>query len=139
MNARRTTAAAGSRLLARSAELAVAVPQVVAHRVTRMALAGSPPSARDRKEFERMQAEKMAAFTESWTAMSLQTLRANQALARSWLSALWAPLLGGRAASATAMAEQMQRAALGVLGQGLAPVHRKAVANAKRLGRTPLK
>jgi len=33
----------------------------------------------------------------------------------------------------------MQKAALGVIGSGLAPVHRKAVANAKRLGRTKLR
>ena len=31
------------------------------------------------------------------------------------------------------------KGSLGVLGKGLAPVHRKAVANAKRLGRTKLR
>jgi hypothetical protein len=39
-----------SDLLARQAtELAMAVPQVMAHRLTRMALAGATPSARDRR------------------------------------------------------------------------------------------
>jgi hypothetical protein len=38
-------------LIAKAAELAFAVPQVVAHRVTRMALAGPSLSDRDRKEF----------------------------------------------------------------------------------------
>jgi len=34
---------------------------------------------------------------------------------------------------------QMQNAALGVLGEGMAPVHRKAVANARRLAKTRLR
>ena len=53
-----------------AAELAVAVPQVIAHRLTRLALAGPAPSARDRREFQRMGAEKAAAFAESWNAMA---------------------------------------------------------------------
>ena len=55
--------ARGSRSLAvKAAELAFAVPQVVVHRIIRMALSGPELSARDRKEFERMVAEKNAAF-----------------------------------------------------------------------------
>ena len=42
--------------------LSMATPLVVAHRVGRMAAAGPSPNARDRKEFELMGAEKMAAF-----------------------------------------------------------------------------
>jgi len=125
-------------LFARSAQLAVAVPQVVAHRVTRMAIAGPVPSARDRKEFKRMVAEKASAFGEAWSAMALQTMLANQALAASWLRALWVPSLDRRP-SAAAVAADLQHAALGVLGKGMAPVHRKAVANAKRLSRTKLR
>jgi hypothetical protein len=34
---------------------------------------------------------------------------------------------------------QLQHATLGILGKGLGPVHRKAVANAKRLARTKLR
>jgi len=125
-------------LFAKSAQLAVAVPQVVAHRVTRMAIAGPVPSARDRKEFKRMVAEKASAFGEAWSAMALQTMLANQALAASWLRALWVPSLDRRP-SAAAVAADLQHAALGVLGKGMAPVHRKAVANAKRLSRTKLR
>ena len=51
-------------LIAKAAELAFAAPQVVAHRVTRMAIAGPSLSERDRKEFQRMGAEKTAAFSE---------------------------------------------------------------------------
>ena len=124
-------------LVAKAAELAFAVPQVVAHRVTRMAIAGSTPSARDRKEFQRMGAEKTAAFSESWNAMALQAFRAHQALAASFLRSFWSPSLNRQ--SASAVTAQLQSAALDVLGKGIAPVHRKAVANAKRLARTKLR
>ena len=40
-------------LIIKAAELAFAVPQVVAHRVTRMAIAGPSLSERDQKEFRR--------------------------------------------------------------------------------------
>jgi len=125
-------------LVAKAAELAFAVPQVVAHRVTRMAVAGPTPSARDRKEFQRMGAEKAAAFSESWNAMTLQAFRAHQALAASFLRSFWSPSLKGRP-SASAVAAQWQSATLSILGKGMAPVHRKAVANAKRLARTKVR
>ncbi|MFZ1640662.1 MAG: polyhydroxyalkanoate granule-associated phasin [Candidatus Contendobacter sp.] len=125
-------------LVAKAAELAFAVPQVVAHRVTRMAIAGPSLSERDRKEFQRMCIEKTAAFGESWNAMTLQALRAHQALAASFLRSFWSPSLKGRP-SASAVAAQWHSAALGVLDKGLAPVHRTAVANAKRLARTKLR
>ncbi len=125
-------------LLTQAAELSLAVPQVVAHRVARMAVAGHAPSARDRKEFALMLAEKKDAFGESWNAMAQQAVRANQSLAVSFMDSLWAPSLRGKA-STTALATQLHHAALGVLGKGMAPVHRKAVANAKRLARLKLK
>lgn len=121
-----------------SAELAAAVPQVVAHRMARMALAGPTLSPRDRKEFERMVAEKKTAFGEAWSAMATQTVRANQALAVSLLQSFWRSSMGGKPAT-QALAAHMQNATLGILGKGLAPVHRKAVANAKRLAKTRLR
>jgi hypothetical protein len=125
-------------IVTQAVELAFAVPQVVAHRVTRMALAGPTLSARDQKEFQRMGVEKAAAFSESWNAMTVQALHANQALAASFFRAFWSPSLKGRP-SASAVAAQWQSATLGVLDKGMAPVHRKAVANAKRLARTRLR
>jgi hypothetical protein len=125
-------------LAIKAAELAFAVPQVVAHRVTRMATSGPKLSARDRKEFERMVAEKSAAFGDSWNAMAVQAVLANQALAASFFKAFLG-VARGRKPSAARSAAQLQRAALGVLGKGLAPVHRKAIANAKRLRRTKLR
>src|SRR3954447_6439214 len=64
-----------------SAELALAVPEVVAHRLTRMWLGGARPSARDRREFHRMSSEKVAAFHESWAAMWTEMVRATVRLA----------------------------------------------------------
>ena len=122
-------------LAVKAAELAFAVPQVVAHRVTRMALSGTKLSARDRKEFQRMAAEKIAAFNESWFAMARQATLANQVLASSIFKSFLS-MARGKRPSATASVGELQRAALKVLDKGVAPVHRKAVANAKRLRRT---
>ena len=125
-------------LIVKAAELALAVPQVVAHRVTRMAIAGPSLSERDRKEFQRMGAEKTAAFIESWNAMTMQALRANQALAASFFRSFWSPSLKVKP-SATAVAAKLYSSALGVLGKGMAPIHLKATANARRPARTKLR
>jgi len=125
-------------LAAKATEMAIAVPQVVAHRVTRMALAGPRLSTRDRREFERMVAEKNSAFGESWNAMALQASRAQQMLACEFLRSFLTLSLGRRPTVATS-AVKLQRAAIDVLGKGLAPVHRKAMANARRLARTKLR
>lgn len=126
-------------LLTKSAELAVAVPQVVAHRMTRMAIAGPVHSARDQKEFKLMSDEKTAAFTQAWQAMATQMVVGNQALAMSMVNSFWSSWLKGKPTSANAIASQIQNAALEVLNKGMQPVHYTAVANAKRLARTRLK
>ena len=120
------------------AQLSVAVPQVVGHRVARMAMAGTSLSERDRKEFQGMVDEKTTAFTQAFTAMAAQTMRANQSLATSIWGALWSPS-HSKSPSPAAWAALWQDASFGVLAQGIAPVHRKAVANAKRLARTRLR
>jgi hypothetical protein len=125
-------------LVVKVAELAIAVPQVVAHRLTRMAVAGPVLSQRDRKEFKRMSAEKAEAFSESWNAMAMQALHANQALAASIFRSFWSQTLRGLPSSGAVNA-RLQGIALDVVGKGLSPVHRKAVANAKRLARTKLR
>ena len=122
-------------LAVKSAELALAVPQVVAHRVARMALAGPSPSDRDRREFQLMVSEKQAAFAQAWTAMGMESFRASQAIATSMFGAFFNPFSRNKS-SAAVIATTVQNAAVGVLEKGLAPVHRKAVSNAKRLART---
>ena len=114
-------------------ELGLAVPEVVVHRVARMALAGASPSRRDRAEFHRMSTEKVSAFYESWNAMFFAAYRANVDFLSSFLaspmsSASWHRTMGAQA----------QRAALDILASGVAPIHRRAVSNAKRLRRSRL-
>jgi hypothetical protein len=92
------------RLATQAMELSLATPQVMAHRLTRMAMAGPVPSARDQREFSLMGQEKVQAFQQSWVAM--------------WMQALITPLQPAK-----------------VLAAGMAPVHTKALANARRLSK----
>lgn len=124
-----------SRSVARQyAELAFAAPQVIAHRTARMAAAGATPNARDAAEFTRMFTEKTNAFTQAWIA--------------SWTAMYWAPwkvamdlfaagagLGRGQAVTFDPLARAWRKQGWGIAGAGLAPVHRAAVANARRLGR----
>lgn len=112
-----------TRLATQALELSVAAPQVIAHRMARLAFAGLSPSTRDRRELHRMGAEKVAAFYESWNAMYLALLRANLNLALSPFQLLRSPM-------------RSQRTGLAILGHGLAPIRRRAAANARRLRRT---
>ena len=102
---------------ARAVELSLIAPQVIALRSLR---------THDRREMQRMGTEKVFAFWESMNAMGLQMAKANQEYAlfamRQWWSPWMTPL-------------QMTRAATKVLEQGLAPVHKRATGNARRLKR----
>jgi hypothetical protein len=121
-----------------ASELMAAAPQVVAHRLARMAASGPRPNARDRREFQLMGAEKLAAFTEAWHAMALQMLKSQRQLSTSLLRS-GSLALGGRREPTlpfAAVAVQLQQATLDIVGQGIRPVHRRAVANARRLGRS---
>jgi hypothetical protein len=125
-------------LAVKSAELAMAVPQVVAHRVARMALSGSSQTARDRKEFELMGEEKVSAFMESWSAMTLHVWRAYHQATLSALQSFWNPIFGLKKPSRSP-SSQLKNALSSILDKGMAPVHRRAVANAKRLSHTRLR
>jgi hypothetical protein len=117
--------------------LSLAAPQVVAHRLARMAASSSStPSARDRREFTLMGAEKVAAFYESWAAMGLAAFTAQQAMLQSmWRSAALLPLGLSRPASLLPTPAALTAHTVRVVSQGLAPVHKRAAGNAKRLGR----
>lgn len=108
-------------LAAQSIALGFAVPQVIAHRMARMG---------DHKEMHLMGAEKIAAATEAWNAMAAQAILENQKLALSMVQSFWFPWMRRGSPS-----RQLSDAALSILGKGMAPVSRRAVANAKRLGR----
>jgi hypothetical protein len=117
-----------TRLSRQASELMLAAPQVVAHRLQRMARAGAQPSAKDRLEFQRMGLEKVAAFNESWRAMGLQLLKSQQQLGAAMLRG------GVKGAAVPSAAAAWQQAMLDIASQGLRPVHRRATANARRLG-----
>ena len=121
-------------LAAQTLELGIAAPQVIAHRVARMASAGASPSARDLAEFHGMGIEKIAAANEAWAAMAAQAFLENQKLALTFMQSLWFPGLRP-APTAKSVSRQLNRAAASVLGRGMAPISRRAAANAKRLGR----
>lgn len=115
----------------RTAEMLLASGQVIAMRVTRMAAAGASPTARDRKEFLRMGSEKLQAGAQSTLAVAAQWQAMGwQLWARGWQQ--WLALLGGAAARAVPLHAQLPRLAQAAL----APVHRTATANARRLAGT---
>jgi hypothetical protein len=118
-----------TRLASQVMELSLAVPEVVSRRVSQMAFAGLSRSAGDREEFFRMNAEKISAFYESWNGMFVAVCRANSQLflvAPAWSPPWVRPRRRPRRA-------QLQQAALDILASGVPPIHRRAVANAKRL------
>ncbi|MFZ6646935.1 polyhydroxyalkanoate granule-associated phasin [Undibacterium sp. TJN25] len=123
-----------NRLIQQSSELMFAVPQVMAHRLTRMALAGHQPGAKDAKEFQLMGAEKVAAFNESWMAMATQAMQSQQQVALGMMSAWLNPTR-----NAYGSVSQLQSAALDIIEKGFSPVHKRAVGNARRLGRNKAK
>jgi hypothetical protein len=115
-----------------ASQLAFAVPQVILQRTANLAAA---TSARDGAEFTRMITEKQRAFSQAWLAMGVRSLVGGQALFASMLRSAWAPWFG-KPWQAPPLAAQASNVALDVLHAGFAPVHRTAVANARRLGRS---
>jgi hypothetical protein len=103
-------------LALKSAELAWAAPQVIAMRLTRMVVAGHEPSAHGRAEMFRMGNEKVLAFSQSWLAMWTAWWLMPLRLGLNWRGA------GSRVATT-------------ILGEGLAPIHKTATANVRRLTR----
>lgn len=137
-------------------EMALASTQVVAHRTTRMAAAGPLPNARDREEFTRMGLEKIDAATESAHAMAAHWTTMNLKLGASAFrymvtgSAAVASLAASRdigqfvarqaklvdtVTRAAATAHEWSDSSALLAGRGLHPIHARATANAKRLGR----
>jgi hypothetical protein len=106
-----------SRSFAKAAELSLVAPQVIALRSLR---------AHDQREMQRMGTEKVLAFWESMNAMGLQMAKANQEYALFAMRQWWSPWM---------TPWQMAATAGKVLEKGLGPVHRRAVANARRLRR----
>jgi hypothetical protein len=135
----------------KSGELMMASAQVIGHRTARIAAGGIKPGARDLREFTRMGQEKAAAATESATAMAahmmtvdpflgaraaqlmLETAGAVMALAAQGF-ARHAKLMRTLGQSASTLS-QISGTSARLAQRGLKPIHARATANAKRLGK----
>lgn len=120
-------------------ELSVAAPQVVAHRVARMALNGPFYSKRDQAEFVGMVLEKQLAFAQSGWAMFAEGVRVQQEFWRLWVAAFMRPPGLAWRAPQRGPVRQAATGLLRVADKGLSPIHAKAVSNARRLARTRLR
>lgn len=111
---------------------------VFAARTARMLAAGHNPTLADQREMLRMGSEKVDAFSTAWLAM---TTRIAEAQVKWWLGAMqsfWsgAAWLESPFARQRSDVRRAQAAWLDVLDRGLAPIHRTATANARRLRRS---
>jgi hypothetical protein len=113
-------------LALKTGEMLAASSQVIPLRLGRMAAAGHRPSPRDRREFARMGPEKLQAGAESLWAVGL----ALQQMQLRWWMQLWQPWLRGSAGLALAGSQAAR-----LSSAALAPIHRTATANARRLTR----
>ncbi|WP_158883820.1 polyhydroxyalkanoate granule-associated phasin [Rhodanobacter sp. L36] len=126
-------------LATKSAEMLLASGEVVAHRSQRMASMGANPDAADRREMGRMVQEKVDASAESAQAMSMKAASLYQASMMQWLNLAnrqAAALCGigtSPRISADVAAKKTMRAAAEIATAGMAPFHRRATGNAKRL------
>jgi len=119
-------------LARKNIELAIAAPQVIARRAIQMANAGKSPSANDLSEFQRMGSEKVYAFAASWQAMAMRMFQIQQNMAFSEMRNFWTPWLWNSRGPRLPMMSMNDF--LSLAAKGMAPVHRAATANARRLG-----
>ena len=147
---------AWSELAWKIAEMSVASASVIGHRTSQRAKAGPVPGARDRGEFARMGSEKIAASVQSAVALgrygtvkhmnySARTLALMLESSVALMSLYGSQNSGQFFARQAKLTEKLTRltesavdlsdstARLATLG--LAPIHSRSVANAKRLGK----
>ena len=144
------------RLAWKTSEMMLASAQVIQHRMGRIVAAGATPSARDRREFALMGQEKIEAGVESASAMAAQMMAMNPLLGprafnhmmtgAAAVMSLAASRTAGQAMArqaklvrtmmqSTATTAQLFGSATRLAQRGLNPIHSRATANAKRLGR----
>jgi hypothetical protein len=112
-------------------EVAATAPLVIGYRLAGMGQASSPPNARDRREQTRMGQEKIDAWYEAALATGQQLLKAQMALTGLW----WSQVMGGGFTPA-AFTARLARLGPDLLGASVTPVHRRVVANNRRLARS---
>lgn len=143
-----------SRLFRDMCELLQAAIHVVSIRTTRMAIAGPAPGEQDQREFSLMSVEKGEAASESLLAMGSGWINLTMTLAKDTSDHLWATSAAAATlASSRSAAQWFERQAdllqlaagfpgnplqladlaTNLMQQILAPIHGRAMANAKRL------
>ena len=134
----------------------MASAQVIGHRTKRMVMSGPLPNKRDRREFSLMGQEKMEAASESVQAMAKHMMTVNQQIgaqvvghilagATDMLSLATSRTAGEAMARQAKMirtlargaasASQLSTSSARLTQRGLKPIHSRATANAKRLGK----
>jgi hypothetical protein len=111
-------------------DIAWHAPQVVQHRTARLLAAPGLKRARDRREAQRMVAEKFEALFETQLALWQHAWTMQQRMAQEvWRSALAGP----RPIRGSAGSRRSAAAALSLARRSLAPVRRRVKANSRRL------
>jgi len=137
-------------------EMSMASAQVIAHRTTHMTAVGPMPNARNRQEFTRMRQEKIEAATESARAiaahLTLMNLKFGARAFRHMVAGTAALMslatsrsVGQSITRQAKLVETISRSAITacelygstarLAGRGLKPIHARATANARRLGK----
>jgi hypothetical protein len=122
-------------------ELAVAAATVIAERVGMMAEVARDPIGANYAEFDRMISEKIVAFAASGAALSDAWWRSQRHLG-DFLSDLGGAMMSPQPPSGAELFERasahhaaVAESAVRAAGSALAPLHRSARANARRLAR----
>ena len=133
----------------RMVEMSVAAGQTIGHRSLMMALAAGDPAALGRPEFTRMVTEKMAVAAETGIQVASRLAAAQWGWA-GWFGAqaqlgaaafaanpmtAWQHWLTASTDQAAEISQRLIADATALADASLAPAHRVASANAKRLGR----
>ncbi len=146
-----------SGLALKTGEIMMASAQVISHRTSRIAMAGPALSERDQREFVLMGQEKIEAVAESAQAIAQRMLNLNQEISMlvfkqllagtsgiislatrapiGQSSKLQAELVRDTVSNSAAAVSQLTDSVARVAHRGLKPIHSRATANARRLGK----
>ena len=111
-------------------EVGATAPLVIGYRLMGMAPPGTPPTARQQRELTRMGQEKVDAWSEGMLATGQRIFEANLALTGVFWRQVWAGAFSPGAFTAT-----VARLGPQLLTDSLRPVHRRVMANNRRLSR----
>ncbi len=121
-----------TKLYQQSEDVGIHAPQVIHKRLTMFAQQNPLNNQQEVHEMERMVHEKAMAFVESWQDMGIQSLVAQYHI-HELLFDNWVKVLFGKPIALDQLFYQINLETLKVVEKGMLPIHRRVVANAKRL------